>query len=223
MISVVVADDQIMVRQSLRETLDKYADLKVVGEASTGAQAIELVESLKPDILVLDLMVVTVGINGIEVIRRLRMKRLKTGIVVLSMYSGETCVIEALRNGARAYILKDKSVDELALCIHKVYERKLYLCEPLIELVVKTLMKHMPIDKSDPYEQLTPKEREILPMAAQGNSNANIAAELKISPRTVETHRCNAMRKLGIRGQSSLFKFAISRGIIQTDSMKVHH
>jgi DNA-binding NarL/FixJ family response regulator len=223
MISVVVADDQIMVRQSLRETLDKYEDLKVVGEASNGLQAVDLVESLKPDILVLDLMVVTVGINGIEVIRRLRMKRLKTGIVVLSMHSSETCVIDALRKGARAYILKDNSIDELASCIHKVYEGKLYLCDPIIEIVIETLMKHVPIDKSDPYEQLTPKEREILQMAARGNSNKTIAAQLKISPRTVEAHRCNAMRKLGIRGQAALFKFGITKGIIQADAMKVRH
>lgn len=212
MISIVLADDHNIVRKGLQALLSTEADLKVVGEASDGLEALELVEKLKPDILVLDLMMG--GVNGLEVIRQLGKKHPEVGIVVLSMHNDESYVLEALRSGARAYILKDNTMEELVYAIREVHAGRRYLSSPLSERAIEAYTQRTDVKNSDPYEQLTTREREILQMAVQGVSNADIAARLFISPRTVETHRSNVMHKLGIRTHSELLKFAIMRGLI---------
>jgi two-component system response regulator NreC len=212
MINIVLADDHHIVRKGLNALLSSEEDFKVVGESSDGIETVELVERLKPDILVLD--IVMGGINGLEVARQLNKKSPQTGIVILSMHSNEGYVLEALRSGAKAYILKDNTTEDLVKAIREVAAGRRYLSSPLSERAIAAYTEKTRIDSTDSYEQLTTREREILQMAAQGLSNSEIAARLFISPRTVETHRANVMRKLGVRTHAELIKYAMLRGII---------
>jgi two-component system, NarL family, response regulator NreC len=212
LIDLFLADDHHIVRKGLQALLSAEADFRIVGESGDGIETLELVEKLKPNILVLDIMMG--GINGLEVTRQLSKKCPQTGIVILSMHSNEGYVLEALRSGARAYILKDNTTEDLVKAIREVAAGHRYLSSPLSERAIAAYTDKTGISSSDPYEQLTTREREILQMAAQGSNNSEIAARLFISPRTVETHRANVMRKLGIRSQSELIKFAMMRGII---------
>jgi len=211
-INIVLADDQQVVRKGLKALRSAEADLSVVGEAGDGLETVQLVERLKPDILVLDLMMS--GINGLEVTRQLNKKGVKTGIVILSMHNNEAYVLEALRSGAKAYILKDSPPDELTRAIREVSSGRRYLSSPLTERAIAAYTQKAEVKLIDPYEQLTTREREILQLAAQGCTNSEIASRLYISPRTVETHRTNLMRKLGLHNHTQLIQFAIQHGII---------
>ena len=212
MINIVLADDHQVVRKGLKALLSAEVDLSVVGEAGDGLETVQLVERLKPDILVLDLMMS--GINGLEVTRQLNKKGVKTGIVILSMHNNEAYVLEALRSGAKAYILKDSPPDELTRAIREVSSGRRYLSSPLTERAIAAYTQKAEVKLIDPYEQLTTREREILQLAAQGCTNSEIASRLYISPRTVETHRTNLMRKLGLHNHTQLIQFAIQHGII---------
>jgi len=212
MVNIVLVDDHQIVRKGIKAILDTQADFTVVGEGGDGLMAIELVEKLHPDILVLDVMMG--GINGLEVSRQLCKKAPQTKIVVLSMYSDESYVLEALRSGAKAYVLKDNTADELVHAIHEVALGHRYLSAPLSERAIQVYTQNVePTLEDDPYNRLTTREREILQLAAQGWGNTEIADRLFISPRTVETHRANLMHKLGLHNQKELVLYAARRGL----------
>jgi two-component system response regulator NreC len=212
MINIILADDHQVVRKGFKALLSVEPDLAVVGEAGDGFETIKLVDQLQPDVLVLDLMMA--GINGLEVTRQLSKKNSKIGIVILSMHSNEAYVLEALRSGAKAYILKESPPEELVRAIREVYAGRRYLSSPLTERAIEAYTQKTEVQNIDTYEQLTTREREILQLAAQGRTNSDIAARLFISPRTVETHRTNLMRKLELHNHSQLIQFAIQRGLI---------
>jgi two-component system, NarL family, response regulator NreC len=213
MINIVVADDHHIVRKGIQAILATQPDFRVVGEAGDGLVTVDLVEQLHPEILVLDLMMG--GINGLEVIRQLRKKSPQTGIVVLSMHSDEAYVLEALRSGAKAYILKDNTAEDLVHAILEVAAGHRYLSSPLSERAIEAYtQKAEAVSNDDPYNRLTTREREILQLAAQGWGNAEIAQRLFISPRTVETHRANLMHKLGLRSQAELLRYAAQHKLI---------
>jgi two-component system, NarL family, response regulator NreC len=212
MITIVLADDHLVVRKGLRALLSAESDFDIVGESGDGLETVEIVEALQPQILVLDLMMS--GINGLEVARQLSKRTPQTGIVILSMHSNEAYVLEALRSGAKAYILKENSADDLVRAIREVSAGRRYLSSPLSERAIEAYTHKTDESVQDPYEQLTDREREVLQLAAQGNSNVEIASRLFISPRTVETHRANLMHKLGLRTHTELLQFAMLRGII---------
>jgi two-component system, NarL family, response regulator NreC len=212
MINIILADDHQVVRKGLKVLLSAEADFAIVAEAGDGLETVKLVEQLGPDILVLDLMMT--GINGLEVTRQLSKKNSGTGIVILSMHSNEAYVLEALRCGAKAYILKESPPEELVRAIREVAAGRRYLSAPLSERAIEAYTRKTEVKPVDPYEQLTTREREILQLAAQGCTNTVIASRLYISPRTVETHRMNLMRKLDLRNQTQLIQFAIQHGII---------
>lgn len=217
MINIFLADDHQIVRKGIKAILSIEPDFKVVGEAGDGIETVKLVEELHPDILILDLMMG--GINGLEVTRQLTKKTPKTGIVVLSMHSNEAYVLEALRSGAMAYILKDNTTEDLVHAIREVAVGRRYLSSPLSDRAIMAYTQKTDTGKmQDPYEQLTTREREVLQMSAQGLSNTDIAGRLFISPRTIETHRANLMHKLGIRTQAELLQYAILRGLIPGQS-----
>jgi two-component system response regulator NreC len=217
MINIFLADDHHIVRKGIKAILGSEVDFQIVGEAGDGIETVRLVEELKPDILILDLMMG--GINGLEVTRQLTKKTPHTGIVVLSMHSNEAYVLEALRSGAKAYILKDNTTEDLVHAIREVAAGRRYLSSPLSDRAITAYtQKTDTVSSQDPYQQLTTREREVLQMASQGASNAEIAARLFISPRTIETHRANLMHKLGIRSQAELVQFSILRGIIPGQS-----
>ena len=216
MIKIILADDHQVVRKGFRALLSVEPDFKIVGEAGEGFETVKLVEQLQPDVLVLDLMMA--GINGLEVTRQLIKKNNKLGIVILSMHSNEAYVQEALRSGARAYILKESPLEELVKAIREVNNGRRYLSTPLTERAIDAYTQKTEVQAADPYDQLTTREREILQLAAQGHTNNEIAARLYISPRTVETHRTNFMRKLSLHNHSHLIQYAIQRGLIAGQS-----
>ena len=212
MISIVLADDHHIVRQGLRALLEAESDFRVIGEASNGRDAIELVRKLRPNVLVLDLMMPV--LNGIEVTRQLGKAHPQTKIVVLSMYANEAYVLETLANGASAYVLKDSNTSDLVLAVREVAIGRRYLSPPLSDRAIEAYQEKARSASLDKYETLTTREREILQLAAEGSSSTDIAAKLGISARTAETHRTNLMRKLNLHNQADLIRYALRRGII---------
>lgn len=212
MTTVVLADDHPVVRVGLRALIEDVQGLRVVGEAGDGLEAVEMVEELRPDVLVLDLMMP--GLGGLEVIRRVRAISPGTRIVVLSLYSDEPYVVEALRSGACGYVVKEASASELVRAIQEVCDGRYYLSSQLAQRAIEVYLQTSAADAHDPYTALTPREREVLHMTAQGLSTAEIAARLYISRRTVENHRVNLMRKLGLKTRAQLIRFAALRGIL---------
>jgi two-component system response regulator NreC len=212
MIKIILADDHHVVRKGLKALLSSEADFNIIGEAGDGLEAVRIVEEFQPDVLILDLMMA--GINGLEVTRQLNKKCPDTGIVILSMHSNEAYVLEALRSGAKAFVLKESPPEELIGAVRSVAGGKRFLSAPLSERAIEAYTQKTEVKASDPIDQLTTREREILQLTVQGYSNADVASRLYISPRTVETHRTNMMRKLDIHNHSQLIQFAIQHAII---------
>ena len=212
MTTIVLADDHHIVRQGLRALLEAEPDFHLVGETGDGLETVQLVESLHPDVLVLDLMMP--GLNGLEVTRQVGKRSPQTRVVILSMHANEAYVLEALRNGAAGYVLKDASVAELAHAVREVTAGRRYLSPPLSERAIEAYVGKATETPLDRYETLTTREREVLHLAAEGCSNAEVADRLSISVRTAETHRANMMRKLDLSSQTDLIRYALRRGII---------
>jgi two-component system, NarL family, response regulator NreC len=214
-ITIVLADDHQVVRQGLRAILEGEHNLRVVGEAGNGLKAARLVERLRPDVLVLDLMIP--GLSGLEVTRQLAKRSPKTRVVILSMHSDKSYVLEALRNGAAGYVLKDSSADELIKAVQEAAANRRYLSPPLSDSAVDAYAQQGSATGTDSYDSLSSREREVFQLAAEGHTNKEIGKILFISPRTVEIHRANMMAKLGLRNQTDLIRYALKRGIISRD------
>jgi two-component system response regulator NreC len=212
MTTIVLADDHHVVRQGLRSLLEAEPDFSVVSEAGDGLEAAQLVERLQPDVLVLDLMMP--GLNGLEVTRQVSQRSPRTHVVILSMHPNEAYVLEALRAGAAAYVLKESTSAELVRAVREAVAGRRYLSPPLSEHAIEAYMQKAESAALDPYETLTTREREVLHLVAEGHTNAEIAERLFISRRTVETHRANLMRKLGLRTQTALISYALQRRIL---------
>jgi len=196
--------------------MDAQKDFEVVGEPGDGLAAIRLVEKLKPHVLLVDMMMP--GLNGLEVTRQITQRGLPAKVVVLSMHSNEAYVLEAMKNGAAAYVLKDSTSAELIRAVHEAVAGRRYLSPPLSERAIEVyLQKARTTETLDRYETLTTREREVLHLGAEGHTNAEIAARLFISPRTVETHRANLMHKLGLRTHTDLIRYALRRGILSME------
>lgn len=211
-ITILLADDHIVVRQGLRSLLEAQPDFEVVGEAKDGPETVQQVAALNPQVLVLDL--VMPGMNGLEVVRQ---THTQTRVIILSMHSDEAYVVEALRNGAYGYVLKDATAGELAEAIRAVMKGQRFLSAPFSERGIEAYLRRARTGPLDPYETLTAREREVLTLAASGLSNPEIAARLTISPRTAEIHRANMMHKLNLRTQTELVRYAIRRGLVSLE------
>jgi DNA-binding NarL/FixJ family response regulator len=214
-ISILLADDHQVVRLGLRALLEAEADFKVVGETADGLEAKALVERLKPDVLIADLMMP--GLNGLEVIRQVSQLSPDTRVIVLSMHMNEAYVLEALRNGAAAYVLKQSNIIDLVKAVRDVMGGLSYLSPELSQRAIEAYRQKAEQVASDPYDRLTTREREVLQLAAEGRTSAEIAEKLVISQRTVEMHRSNMMRKLGLGNQSDLVRYAVWRGILPSE------
>jgi len=214
MISIVLADDHPVIREGLRALLEGDPDFEVVGEACNAETTIEVVNRIRPAILVLDLMMK--GSNSIEVIRQISNSSPEVGIVILSMYDNEGYILESLRAGAKSYVLKGSTSEELMRAIREVAAGHRYLGLPLSERAITIFIQKSEASDFDLYETLTPREREVLHMVAQGYTSAEIAARLVVSPRTVEVHRANMMRKLQLQNHTQLVQYALQRKIVPT-------
>ena len=202
-------------RQALRYLLDAQPDIRVVGEAADGPEATRTVERLQPDVLVVDMMMG--GMNGIEVTRYVRKLSPKTRVVVLSMHTDEGFVTEALRAGAKGYVLKDSIADDLLHAMREAVLGRRYLSPSLSEYFIEGYLQKQEGSALKPHERLTVKEREVLHMLVDGLSNAEIATRLSVSRRTVEVHRGNLMHKLGLHNQVQLLRYAVRAGILPPD------
>lgn len=209
--TAIIADDHEIVRRGLRTVLESVGLCQVVAEASDGLMAVQLVEKHKPTVLILDLNMPR--LHGIEVLRQTRASSPHTRVIILSMHNDEPYVIETLRGGAMAYLLKGSESQEIARALTEVLAGRRYLSAPLSEWAINALVSK-PADTSDPLQSVTPRERMVLQLAAEGASNNEIAEKLFISPRTAETHRTNLLRKLGLQNQTDLVRFAIRKGLI---------
>lgn len=211
MITAIIADDHEIVRHGLRGILEHDGTCRIVAEAADGLSAAQLVEKHKPSLLILDLNMPRV--HGLEVLRQVRTSSPHTRVMVLSMHNDEPYVIEALRAGAMAYILKGSESQDISRALKEVLAGRRFLSATLSEWAINALVTK-PADESDPLHNLTQRERMVLQLAAEGLSNAEVAEKLFISPRTAETHRTNLLRKLGLQNQTDLVRFAIRKGLI---------
>ncbi len=215
-IRLVLADDHHLVRQGIRALLEKSEDIQVVGEASNGREAVELVEQLTPDVLVMDIAMPR--LDGIQAIEQVLAANADTQIVVLSMYSDKALVRQALKNGASGYLLKASVVEELLLAVRAASKGEIYLSPAvsrsiLADLIAAPTSTGVP----DPFEQLTPREREVLQLIAEGHTNSAIAQQLKVSAKTVEKHRTGLMAKLNVHNLSELIRAAIKQRLVFFD------
>lgn len=211
-ITVVLADDHHIVRQGLRALLEAESGVDIIGEEADGLKVVDLVERLRPHVLLLDVQMP--GLSGLEITRRVSQRGLRTRVVILSMHANEAYVLEALRHGAAGYVLKDARPSEVVEAVREVSAGRRYLSPALSQHAIEAYTQKAHIAASDPYESLTAREREVLQLTAESSSAVEIAARLGISPRTVETHRENLMRKLGLHNQTDLIRYALRRGIL---------
>ncbi|MBS1811808.1 MAG: response regulator transcription factor [Acidobacteria bacterium] len=215
MTSIVLADDHPIVRRGLRSVLEAEQGFTLIGEVGEGLEAVRMVESLQPDVLITDLMMP--GLTGLEVTRQVKQRVPQTKVIILSMHATESYVLEALRNGANGYVLKDTVADELVRAIREVLVGRRYLSSQLSERAIESYVQKAESTAVDSYDSLTTREREVLKLAAEGLTNVEIAERLYISPRTAETHRANLLKKLNLSNHTELIRYAIRRGILSLD------
>ena len=210
-IRIILADDHKLVRQGMRSLLESHPGFEVIGEANDGEEALKLMETLSPDIAFMDVMMP--NLNGIEAAKIARQRGLKTKLIFLSMHANSTYAVRALQSGALAYLLKDSDFTEILQAIQNVMEGRRYLSAAISDEVFETLL-HVNVDKNDAQEILSTREREILQLIAEGNTNIVIAEKLTLSVRTVESHRAHVMTKMRFNSQSDLVRYAIQQGLI---------
>ncbi len=210
--TIVIADDHPVLRQGLKSLLEAEKDFKVVGEGNDGVEAVQLCQSLQPNIAIVDLSMSK--LNGLEVIRQVKKLSPETCVIILSMYGNEDYVVEALRLGAKAYLLKESTVEDMVLAVRQVSSGHNYLSAPLSDRALKVYIEKSARTAEDPYETLSPREQEVLQLVAEGWTNADIGKKLFLSRRTIEVHRRHMMHKLGLHNTSDLFRYAMRRGVL---------
>ncbi|MCW5983473.1 MAG: response regulator transcription factor [Bryobacteraceae bacterium] len=207
-IRVLLADDHTLVRQGFRLILSQQRDIEVTAEASTGREAVELCRQLEPDMAILDIAMPE--INGVEATRRIRQICPGCNILILSMHKDTAYVRETLRAGAKGYLLKDSVDSELVTAVRAVARGEAFLSPAISAAVLADYQKHV----TDPLDTVTPRERQLLQMLAEGKTSKDIAAELDISVYTVDAHRSRIMKKLQLRSIGELIRFAIQRRLV---------
>jgi DNA-binding NarL/FixJ family response regulator len=203
-----LADDHALVRQGFRLILAQHSDIEVVGEAADGRQAVEMARALLPDVVILDIAMPEV--NGVEATRQIRLDSPSCNVLVLSMHKDAPYVRETLRAGAKGYLLKDSIGRDLVDAVRAVSRGEAFLNPAVSATVLEDYQKRV----TDPIDLITPRERQLLQMLAEGKTSKDIATELKISVYTVDAHRSRIMKKLQLRGIGDLVRFALQRGLI---------
>ncbi|MEA4921062.1 MAG: response regulator transcription factor [Clostridiaceae bacterium] len=211
-IQVFLADDHKILRESLVILLSQKDNIQVIGEAGDGQEAYRKIAELKPDVAVLDISIPR--LNGLDLAARLRSEMPEVRTVILTMHKTEEYVAKALCSGVQGYVLKDNALEELIECIEKVYNGKMFLSQDVTGFVVDGFISSFR-DGGIQTEAISTREREILQLLAEGKTNRDISEELNLSIKTVETHRANIMRKLGLRNLADLVLYAVRNHIIQ--------
>ena len=210
---IVIAEDHTILREGLRMLLSSNPAFEVVGEAQDGLEAIRSVESLKPDLILMDLSMPRM--NGVGAIQEIKKLNPSTKILVLTVHKTEEHILTALKTGAEGYILKDATRGELMLALDNIFSGRSYLSPGISEKVIEGYLEgRKSVKSSTSWDTLTQREREILKMIAEGYRNKDIADYLCISAKTVEKHRANLMKKLDLHSASSLTAFAMEKGLI---------
>jgi DNA-binding NarL/FixJ family response regulator len=211
---IVIADDHTLVRAGLKILLSTLPGVDVIGEANDGGEAIRLVGELKPDVVLMDIAMKPV--NGLDAAARINAKYPDVRILILSLHANEEYVLQALRAGASGYLLKEAATAELGLALAAVARGETYLSPPVSRAVVDGYVNRTAGD-SGSDEVLTPRQKQILEFIAKGLGTKEIAFELDLSVKTVETHRAMLMERLGIRDVAGLTRYAIRQGLISPD------
>jgi DNA-binding NarL/FixJ family response regulator len=212
-IRILLADDHKLIRGGLRLVIDQQPDLSVVGEADDGRQAVELAKSLKPKVVVMDIGMP--NLNGIEAARQITAMHPDRAVIMLSMHSDEGYVLRALGAGARGYLLKDSATTDLVQAIRAVVEGKSFFSPAVSKVLLEDYVRKLRRSGAeDSYDLLSPREREVLQLVAEGKSNKEVAGLLHLSVYTVETHRAKIMQKLNLNGVPELILYAVRKGII---------
>jgi two-component system response regulator NreC len=212
-IRIVLADDHTVMRSGLRLLLERQPNLEVVGEAADGKQAVEIAAAQKPDVVIMDIAMP--HLNGVEAARQIAQRNPQTAIAILSMHSDESYVIRSLKAGARAYLLKDSAEADLIAAIQAITEGKSFFSPAVRQLLKEDYMHQLAeVGAEDTYELLTPREREVLQLVAEGKSNKEVANLLNLSLYTVETHRTHILQKLNLHSVPELILYAVRKGII---------
>ena len=207
---VLLVDDHALVRAGMKSLLRDIEGVEVVGEAADGAEALALAERERPDAVLLDIAMK--GMNGLDTAQRLRELHPGIKVLILSMHSSEEYVLQALRAGAVAYLIKDSATAELELALRSVMRGETYLSPAISRQVVEGYVQRMGAGAAD--DPLTPRQREVLKRIAEGRSTKEIAFELGLSVKTVETHRAQVMERLGIREVAGLVRYAMRTGLV---------
>lgn len=211
---ILIVDDHVLVRAGIRALVERLPGVEVVAEASEGHAALESISKDMPDIVLMDIAMP--GLNGLEATRRIVRNSGQTRVIILSMHASEEYVWQALRAGACGYLLKGGSFAELGLAIESVWEGEIYLSPPISKQVIMEYLQRTGAERR-PSEILTSRQREILKLIAEGKSTKQIALMLKISVKTVETHRAHLMQRIGVSDVASLVRYAIRTGLVDAE------
>jgi DNA-binding NarL/FixJ family response regulator len=208
---IVLADDHKIVRDGLRNLLERYPDMEVAGEAEDGREALSLARKLSPDVVIMDIAMP--DLNGIEATRQILAEIRNVKIIALSMHSDKRFVSEMLKAGASAYLLKDCAFEELVTAIRTIMKGKIYLSPGIAGVVIEDYLSKGSREDASAFSVLSDREREVLQLMVEGKSTKEIAAHLNVSAKTIETHRANIMAKLDIHTIAELTKYAIREGL----------
>jgi len=214
-IRVVLADDHVLIRAGLRALLHSLPNIEVIGEASDGHEAIDVIAQHQPDVVIMDIGMP--GLNGVDSARRIIKQTPGTRVIILSMHANEEYVGRALEAGAKGYLLKGAEPAELELVLKAVMRGETYLSPSISKHLVQDYLSHRK-EKMNPVPDLTARQREVLQLIAEGCSTKDIANKLKLSVKTVDTHRSELMHRLDIHDVAGLVRYAIRTGLVTTES-----
>jgi DNA-binding NarL/FixJ family response regulator len=215
MIHVIIAEDHNLVRQGIRALLEQSGEVQVVAEAATGEEAVQLTEKHQPEVVIMDLSMPR--LDGAQASERILSLNLPTQIIILSMHADTTMVQQLLRRGVKGYLLKDAVTEELMLAVRSVSQGKMFLSPTISETVMTLLLSPADANAENTIDLLTPREREVFQLVAEGYTNNAIADTLSISVKTVEKHRASLMSKLNVTDLASLIREGVKRGLILLD------
>lgn len=216
-IKVLLADDHTIVRQGLYALLNAEMDIDVIGEAENGWEAVELALKLKPNVIVMDISMPR--LNGIEAMLKIKKESPDIAIIILSMHSNKEMIFQVLRAGGSGYLVKKSASSELVSAIKAAYKGESYLDSSISKKVIDEYIKYAGDVIKDSYDELTDREREVLHLLAEGRSKHEIATILFISSKTVDAHKVNLMKKLDLHSLAEITKYAISKGMVDSDAI----